>query len=110
MQPSDVMQSRLMKVLFDSLPNIDMKDYMKPKGSSVQFDAQYTQLAYQCMLEKEIKLGNYLNHKSCKFSHLSDARETMVLMIEEIHKIKGYREETLYIAVGIADRLLNCYT
>ena len=32
----------------------------------------------------------------------------MVLMIEEIHKIKGYREETLYIAVAIADKLLNC--
>ena len=29
-------------------------------------------------------------------------------MIEEIHKIKGYREETLYIAVAIADKLLNC--
>ena len=60
------------------------------------------------MLRKEVKLGNYLTLESCQFGYLADARETMVLMIEEIHKIKGYREETLYIAVGIADRLLNC--
>ena len=60
------------------------------------------------MLEKEVKLGDYLSFDSCKFKYLKDARETMVLMIEEIHKIKGYREETLYYAVSIADKLLNC--
>ena len=61
------------------------------------------------MLEKEVKLGNYLKSPSCKFSHLADARETMVQMIEEIHKIKNYREETLYIAINIADKLLCLY-
>jgi hypothetical protein len=30
----------------------------------------------------------------------------MVLLIEELHQIKGYREQTLYLAVNIADRYL----
>ena len=30
----------------------------------------------------------------------------MVLLIEELHKIKGYRELTLFFAVNIADKYL----
>ena len=30
----------------------------------------------------------------------------MVLLIEELHKIKGYRELTLFYAVNIADKYL----
>jgi hypothetical protein len=28
-------------------------------------------------------------------------------MMEEIHRLKGYREETLYIAIGLADKFLK---
>ena len=35
-----------------------------------------------------------------------EARFTMVQLIEQIHHIKEYRPETLYLAVNIADRYL----
>jgi Holliday junction resolvasome RuvABC ATP-dependent DNA helicase subunit len=59
------------------------------------------------MREKEVSIGNYFNLESCPFGHLTDARETMVQMMEEIHRLKGYREETLYIAIGLADKFLK---
>ena len=31
----------------------------------------------------------------------------MVCLIEQLHSLKGYRLETLYLAVSIADRYLN---
>ena len=30
-------------------------------------------------------------------------------MIEEVHRLKGYREETLYIAISLADKVLKHY-
>ena len=39
MKAFDVMQNRWMKQLFDSLPNVDIKDLLKPRGTEVQFDA-----------------------------------------------------------------------
>ena len=36
----------------------------------------------------------------------SGARQTMVLLMEEIATIKGYKELTVFLAVNIADRYL----
>ena len=60
MSPYDIMQSRWMKLLFETLPNVDIKDLLKTRGLEVQFDSQYSQKAYESMLEKEKRLGNYL--------------------------------------------------
>ena len=37
----------------------------------------------------------------------SGARNTMVMLMEEISIIKGYKELTLYLAVNIADKYLS---
>ena len=36
----------------------------------------------------------------------SDQRKRMVILIEELHRKKKYRIETLFLAVSIADRYL----
>ena len=36
----------------------------------------------------------------------NEARSHMVFLIEEIHRLKEYKEETFYTAVSLADRYL----
>ena len=44
-------------------------------------------MAYTDMLRREAKVGNYFSKPTCTFSEMaaSGARETMVLLIEELH-------------------------
>lgn len=62
------------------------------------------------MHRREKKTGNYFLLPTCTFAEMGNirgARETMVYLIEEIHSLKGYREQTFYLAVAIADRYLK---
>ena len=56
------------------------------------------------MLEKEIAIGNYIRHKCLRITEKQ--RSGMVLMIEDLYKLRKYYEETFYLAVSIADRYL----
>ena len=58
------------------------------------------------MLDQEKAIGNYFALKSCQLRFPIAAREMMTQLIEELHTARGYREQTLHIAVGIADRYL----
>jgi hypothetical protein len=61
------------------------------------------------MRRHEYSLGNYFQQASCLFAsagEIEGARKTMVILIEELHQIKGYRELTLFLGVNIADRYL----
>ena len=58
---------------------------------------------------KDHCLGNYFKHNKCRFAQAGEiegARKTMVILMEELHAIKGYRELTLFLAVNIADKYL----
>lgn len=51
--------------------------------------------------------SKYRKELRCSLGVGPDSRETMVLLIEELHRLKNYRDETLFIAVSIADRFLH---
>ena len=53
-------------------------------------------------------IGNYFDLPTCQFRDMDQggARMTMVLLMEEISSIKGYKELTLHLAVNIADKYL----
>ena len=53
------------------------------------------------MLAREIRIGNY------DAVLPSEARQIMILLMEEINEIKGYRELTLHLSVNIADMYLD---
>ena len=52
------------------------------------------------MLAREVRIGNY------NAVLPPEARQTMILLMEEISEIKGYRELTLHLSVNIADMYL----
>lgn len=62
------------------------------------------------MLNVEMSIGNYvswsqtLKHRSQRVSESS--RKEMILLIQELHKKKEYKVETLHLASSIADRYL----
>lgn len=63
-------------------------------------------MIYQEALCSEYAIGNYFIEQECKLDISEEARFTMVQLIEQIHHIKDYKEETLFLAVSIADRYL----
>ena len=63
-------------------------------------------MIYFKALETEYAVGNYFAEKECQLDISEEARFTMIQLIEQIHQMKGYREETLHLAVNIADRYL----
>lgn len=70
-----------------------------------QFAPEYSGCTYQLLLEDEYALGNYLS-ENYRLKISSDQRKRMVILIEELHRKKKYRLETLFLAVSIADRYL----
>ena len=61
------------------------------------------------MLRREDKVGDYFKLQTCTFTggEYNGARKTLVLLIEELHAHKKYRQLTLFYAVNIADRYLH---
>ena len=57
------------------------------------------------MLKKEYAIGNYINLET-PIKITQNQRRTLIALIEDLHLRKGYKEETLFIAVSIADRYL----
>lgn len=63
-------------------------------------------MIYQTAKSSEYAIGNYFAEEECQLDVTEEARYTMVQLIEQIHQMKGYRYETLFLAVNIADRYL----
>jgi len=59
------------------------------------------------MLADERAIGNYLEAQDCSLVMSADQRERMVTLIQGLHRKRGYRLETLFLAVSIADRYLR---
>ena len=76
--------------------------------SKRQTAPEYSQIAYLCMLTKEKPIGNYLANSDMRnnLQMKTIERETMVALMQEMHRIKKYHIETLFLACSIADRFL----
>lgn len=59
------------------------------------------------MLKEEKAIGDYFKFEDSELGFSTNARETMVQLMEELHETRGYNELTLHICVGISDRYLN---
>ena len=72
-----------------------------------QHAPEYTQQCYESILaqEKKFLLSGYLNSKSTTFDS-SDRSHAVQLMLR-LHQEKGYKQETIYFAVGIFDRYIR---
>ena len=54
------------------------------------------------MIKNEFPIGNYAGSQSIS----PQQRRKLISIIEDLHRRKGYKEETLFIAVSVADRYL----
>ena len=59
------------------------------------------------MLDNERAIGNYFELPRNSLRITPQDRESMVSLIQELHRVKGYAEDTFYLAVSIADRFLT---
>ena len=58
------------------------------------------------MMKKDKSIGNYFGNENNSLKIEPEDRESMVSLIQELHRVKEYSEETFYIAVCVADRYL----
>ena len=58
------------------------------------------------MLQEEYAIGDYINLKNSSIKVTEDARHHMVTLLEELNRLKNYKEETFYLACSLADRYL----
>ena len=72
-----------------------------------QFAPEYSQRAYESLLQQEIPVGNYFEGEGSRVLEISSVdRKLMIVWMEEIIKLKQFCDETLYSAVAIADNYL----
>ena len=58
------------------------------------------------MIKKEFAIGNYTVECGTPMKITAQQRRYMIAIIEELHRAKGYKDETLLLAVSVADRYL----
>ena len=109
---NQVMVNRWLGVLKSKLPQFDLDDQktIRQMGTDAyrrQTAPEYTQHAYLDMLARERAIGNYFDLARNPLRIAPQDRESMVSLIQELHRVKGYAEDTFYLAVSIADRYLT---
>jgi hypothetical protein len=90
-------------------PDLIELEMIETYGESArfQFSCECSQNSYLHMLYTQDPLiGDYTKTASVT----PQQRTTMVEQIVELHKLKQYKLETLFIAVGLADRFLSLVT
>ena len=105
------MYKRWSKALSEVIPAVDMVDASPSKANNDsytkrQFAPEFSQAAYETMLSQEYAIGAYINTHGQTLSITSAQRKRMVILIEDLHRHKGYKIDTLMLAVSIADRYL----
>lgn len=106
------MINRWMGVLKHKLPQFDLEDekqahILSCDSSRRQTAPEYAQHAYLSMLKRERAIGNYFELPKNSLRISPQDRESMISLIQELHRVKGYAEDTFYLAVSIADRYLT---
>lgn len=108
--PTDMMVKRWKQAIEKELPAIDLIDLSAEHdpyySQKRQFAPEYSQMAYLAMLEKEFAIGDYLEWTEGELNVSSQARRHMITLIEDLNRLKNYKEETLYTAASLADRFL----
>lgn len=109
MSPTELMQFRWLKQLQSSIPSVDLDDVsavLEDPQAARQFAAEYSQMSYLEMLKQDYAIGDYLlSLPQGKFSY--SQRERLISIIQDLHKKKDYKPETLQLAGSIADRFLK---
>ena len=58
------------------------------------------------MLKKELAIGDYINYSEGQMQVSDGARRHMITLLEDLNRLKSYKEETLYLAASLCDRYL----
>lgn len=67
---------------------------------------EVAQQVYIYMLQREKVIGDYISDPQNKIGVTEDIRVYMVTLITEVHRVKKYKEETLYLSINLADCFL----
>ena len=68
--------------------------------------AEVAQVTYNNSLIRDVAVGEYPALQGNSIKVTEEIRLYMVTMIIELHRLKNYKEETLYLACSIADNYL----
>ena len=108
--PSETMMRRWKAIVEKTLPAIDLIDLSNEKdpygGVKVQFAPEYSQTAYNAMIRSEVAIGDYIGFNSGEHGVSELARKHMITLMEDLNRMKDYKEDTLFLAASIADRYL----
>ena len=105
------MTQRWLDSLQDKIPSVDVKDVktcLKNPQNCRQFAAEYSQTSYCTMLggqNDDKAIGDYVAKHADRFSY--QERERLMSIIQDLHKKKEYKQETLHLAGNVADRYLT---
>ena len=61
-------------------------------------------------MAKECAIGDYVSFPNNSVKVTEEVRLYMVTVLVEVHRLKSYKEETLYLACSLADRYLALLT
>lgn len=103
------------------MPALDFADLVEGHGATTssssttrsqqQSAPEMAQSMYNNALENECAIGDYINVPNSNSVMVSEeVRTYMITIIMELHRIKSYKEETLYLAASLADRYLALLT
>ena len=104
------MTSRWTEKLTTILPQKDQAQLqISSTDAKTQTAPEYSQVVYLSMLTKEQAVGDYLQDEaqSRSLGIKTVDRETMIALIQELHRVKRYKIETPFLACSIVDRFLQ---
>ena len=108
--PTEEMNKRWLKAIQRKVPTIDLVDISSEvfpfRASKRQFAPEYSHSSYIHMLKTEYAIGDYIANPNISLKVKAYGRQQMIILIEELHMLKEYKIETLYLAVSFADRYL----
>lgn len=108
------MTQRWLQLLQTNIPIIDMVDVVSSRDPSILFNRQnmpeIAQACYKYTLEKDCAIGDYVSLPNNSVKVTEEVRLYMITVIVEVHRLKNYKEETLYLASSLADRYLTLLT
>ena len=108
--PADEMVRRWKVLIEKNLPAIDLIDLAAEHNyfysSKRQFAPEYSQTSYLTMLQNEFAIGDFIDWPDRQLRVSEQARRHMITLIEDLNRLKNYKEETLYLAASLCDRYL----
>lgn len=72
-----------------------------------QFAPEYSQSSYEHMQSQDWAVGNYLEGTGPNANFGYGERERLISIVQDLHKKKDYKPETLHLAGNLADRYLS---